>query len=73
MANIPKQAIKKMIKSYFKLQITDEAAAALAEMLEKRAKKISSLAVKNARSEKRDKVIRKDIEESALKVGLDED
>ncbi len=73
MANIPKQAIKKMIDQYYGLQITDDAAAALASMLEKRARKISKFAVNNARKDKRGKVTRKDIEAYVLKVGLDED
>lgn len=72
MASIPKQAIKKMVQSSFGLQITDEAAGALAKLLERKAKKISKFAVENAKREKRGKVIRKDIEAYVFKVGLDE-
>lgn len=72
MANIPRQAIKKMVMRSFGLQITDDAAGALARMLESKARKISKFAVKNARREKRDKVMRKDVEEYAMKAGLDE-
>ena len=72
MANIPKQAIKKMIQRSFGLQITNDAAAALADVLEKWARKISKYAVGNAKKEKRNKVVKKDIEEYVLKVGLDE-
>ena len=72
MADIPRQAIKKMIKEQFDLQITDGAAGALASMLERKAKKISKFAVNNAKRERRDKVTRKDIQEYILKIGLDE-
>ena len=73
MASIPKQAIKKMVQESFGLQITDDAAGALARLLERRARKISKFAVKNARKEKRGKVMKKDVQEYVLKVGLDED
>ena len=73
MANIPKQAIKKLIKNYFKVNISDDGAVALARILEKKAKRISKFAVKNAKREKRDRVTKKDIEEYVLKIGLDED
>lgn len=73
MANIPKQAIKKLIRKYFKVNISDDGAAALAGILEKKAKRISKFAVNNARREKRDRVTKKDIEEYVLKIGLDED
>ncbi|MDE1874170.1 MAG: NFYB/HAP3 family transcription factor subunit [Candidatus Micrarchaeota archaeon] len=73
MASIPKRAIKKMIQNSFGMRITDDAAGAMARMLESRAKKISRFAVRNAEHEKRRKVIRKDIEEYVVRVGLDED
>ena len=73
MASIPKQAIKKLIKNYFKVNISDDGAVALARILEKKAKRISKFAVKNAKREKRDRVTKKDIEEYVLKIGLDED
>lgn len=73
MASIPKQAIQRMIKESFGLQITDDAASALAGMVERKARKISKFAVKNAKKEKRSKVVKKDIEEYMLKVGLNED
>jgi len=72
-ANIPKQAIKKLIKKYFKVNISDEGAAALAKILEGKAKRISKFAVDNAKKEKRDRVTKKDIEEYVLKIGLNED
>jgi len=72
-ANIPKQAIKKLIKKYFGVNISDDGAVALAKILESKAKRISKFAVKNAKREKRDRVTKKDIEEYVLKIGLDED
>ena len=73
MATIPKQAIQRMISRSFGFKITDDAAAALAHMLESKAKKISKFAVKNAARGKRAKVTKKDIEEYVMKIGLDED
>ena len=72
MATIPRQAVKKLFNKYFGLQITDKGADALARVLEKKAKRISAFAVKNAKKDKRNKVTRKDIQEYILKVGLDE-
>ena len=73
MANIPKQAIQKMISRSFGFKITDDAAASLARMLESKARKISRFAVKNASRAKRAKVTKKDIEDYVMKVGFDED
>ncbi|MDE1855088.1 MAG: NFYB/HAP3 family transcription factor subunit [Candidatus Micrarchaeota archaeon] len=73
MANIPKQAIQKMISRSFGFKITEDAAAELARMLERKAKKMSQFAVKNASKEKRVKVTKKDIEDYVMKIGLDED
>lgn len=72
MATIPKQAVKKIFNKYFGLQITDKGADALARVLEKKAKRISAFAVKNAKKDKRDKVTKKDIEDYVLKVDSDE-
>lgn len=72
MATIPKQAIQKMIRRSFGYSISDDAAAALARMLESKAKKISRFAVRNANRERRTKVTRRDIEDYVMKVGLDE-
>jgi histone H3/H4 len=72
MATIPRQAIQKMIARSFGFKITDDAAAALARMLESKAKKISRFAVRNAARANRAKVTKKDIEEYVVKVGLDE-
>lgn len=73
MAKIPKQAIQKMIHRSFGFKITDDAANAMAKMLERKAKSISRFAVKNASHDKRTKVTKKDIEEYVMRVGLDED
>ena len=73
MATIPKQAIKRMMSQSFGLKITDEAAEALAAVLERKAKKISRFAVDSAKKDKRNKVTKKDIEDYIMKIGLDED
>ncbi len=73
MATIPTQAIKRMVLHSFGLKITDDAARAMAQELERKAKRISRFAVSNAKKEKRNKVTKKDIEEYVMKIGLDED
>ena len=73
MATIPKQAVKKLLKLHFGLKMTDDAAEALARILEKRAKKISKFAVRNAKKAKRVKVTKQDIEEFVLREGFGED
>ena len=73
MATIPKQAIKEMVLRSFGLRITDDAAGTIANMLEKKARRISQFAVKNAKKDKRNKVMKRDIEEYVMKIGLDED
>jgi len=71
MATIPNESVKKIMQKYFGLQITDDAAGAMARILEKRAKKISAFAVNNAKKEKRQKVTKEDIQEYVLNVGTD--
>jgi histone H3/H4 len=73
MATIPRQAVKKIVKKYFGLQMTDDAAGAFAGLLEEKARRISTFAVKNAKKENRSKVTKKDIQDYVLKVGSDED
>ncbi len=73
MATIPRQAIKEMVMRSFGLRITDDAAGTIASILEKKARKISLFAVKNAKRDKRNKVTKKDIEEYVMKIGFDED
>ncbi|MCL5239607.1 MAG: NFYB/HAP3 family transcription factor subunit [Candidatus Marsarchaeota archaeon] len=73
MATIPKQAIKRMMMQSFGLKITDDAALAMARELERKAKRISRLAVSNAKKQKRAKITKADIEECVMKSGLNED
>jgi histone H3/H4 len=69
MPAISKQVIKKIIKKYVKAKITDDGAEAIAALLEKKAKEISKYAVKSAASEKRNRIIKKDISSYVLKEG----
>ncbi len=72
MASIPTESIKKIVRKEFGLQITDDAALALAKMLESKAKRISRFAVANAKKRKRDKITKDDIQEYVLRVGRDD-
>ena len=62
MASIPMEAIKSLIKKQFGVKISDDGAAALAKILERKADAISKFAVDNAKKEKRDRITKKDIE-----------
>lgn len=72
MANIPAESIKRIVNKEFGLQITDDAARALAKMLESKAKRISKFAVANAKKRKKGKITKDDIQEYVLKVGRDD-
>ncbi len=61
MANIPRAAIRQLVRKYFKATITEGGADELARMLEAEAEKISKFAVENAKREKRNKVSKRDI------------
>ncbi|MGI0141113.1 MAG: histone-like protein [Candidatus Micrarchaeales archaeon] len=61
MANIPNEAIKKLIKRYANVNITDDGASALGRILEKKAVKISKYAVKNAKKQGRAKITKEDV------------
>ena len=68
MASIPKAYIKKFVKKSFGANITDDGAAEMIKILEKRAKEISSYAVVNAKKRNREgKVTKEDIMEYTLK------
>ena len=62
MASIPPEAVKKLIKKYAKVNITDDGAAAFGEILEERAREISKFVVKNAKKNGREKITREDID-----------
>ncbi|MDE1850259.1 MAG: NFYB/HAP3 family transcription factor subunit [Candidatus Micrarchaeota archaeon] len=61
MASIPRQAIKKLIKEYANVNITEDGAAALGKILEKKARSISKYAVKNAKKQGRAKITKDDV------------
>lgn len=69
MANISRDSIKKLVKDQFKVSITDGGAEAIASILEGEAKKISDFAVRNAKSNSRDKVTKTDIVDYVIKEG----
>lgn len=69
-ATIPNSAIKGMIKKYAKASITDDGAAAIAAILERKAKEIAKFAVKNAKKGSRDKVTKEDISAYTFNEGV---
>ena len=71
MQSIPKNSIKKMLKngSNPDLIVSDKAAAAIASILEKKAKRIAKFAVKRARCQKRSTITVDDIDTYRLKFG----
>lgn len=71
-ASISKQAIKDLIKRNYGFEITDDGAAAMARMIEKKAMIVSKFAVKNAKKDKRKEVTRRDLLAYAQKVGFDD-
>ena len=66
MASIPKQAIKKLIQKYAKVNITEDGAEALGKILEKKARQISEYAVKNAKKSGRIKITKEDVNKFAI-------
>ena len=71
MAKIPKNSIKKLVKSYFGASITEDGADELAQILGRKANEISKFAVNNAKLKGRDKVTKEDIKKYILN-GSDE-
>jgi len=69
MANIPNSAIKGMVKKYAKRSITNDGAAAIAGILEEKAKEIAKFAVENAKRGNRSKVTKEDILAYIFKKG----
>ncbi len=60
-ANIPAQAVKKLVKKHANVTITDDAAKEIAKILDSEAKRISAFAVKNAKKNKRERISKEDI------------
>lgn len=61
MVRIPNESIKRIIKEYVKVNITEDGASAIAKILEGKAKTISKFAVRNAKKEGRSKITKEDI------------
>ncbi|MGI0100814.1 MAG: histone-like protein [Candidatus Micrarchaeaceae archaeon] len=71
MRDIPNSTIKKIIKNSSNPDfiISDRAAAAIARILEGKAKRIAKYAVKRAKSNKRDTITEEDVETYRLMEG----
>jgi histone H3/H4 len=71
MRNISKSSIKKIVKagSNPNVIISDKAAEAIARILEQKAKRIATYAVKRAKSKKRNTVTEDDVDTYLLKFG----
>ncbi|MCL4373497.1 MAG: NFYB/HAP3 family transcription factor subunit [Candidatus Marsarchaeota archaeon] len=69
MPKIPKAVLKKLVKDKFGIAISDDAADALAGMLEKKATSIARYAVKRAQQKKRRMVTEDDIDSYKLRFG----
>ena len=69
MSKIPKATIKGIVKMSNGAKLSDKAAEAIAAILEKKAMNIASYAVKNAKKNNRNVVLKEDIEDYALKGG----
>jgi len=67
MARLSRENIKKLVKKYTNANITDEGADAIAKLLEKKAREISSFAVRKAKEKKKDKITKEEINEYILK------
>ncbi len=67
MAKISKSSIKALVKRNFKVSITDDGAAEIAKILERKANEISRFAVKNAQKDGRGKVTKEDITKYLIK------
>ncbi|MGC8669757.1 MAG: histone-like protein [Candidatus Micrarchaeia archaeon] len=69
MTIISKALVKKLVKERYSILLSDDAAEAIADMLEKRAASIARYAVKHAQKKKRSIVTEDDIEGYKLKFG----
>jgi len=67
MAQLSRENIKKLVKKYTNANITDDGADAIAKLLEKKAREISSFAVRKAKEKKKDKITKEEINEYILK------
>ena len=69
MGKISAAAIKRMVNGKNGIKMSDQAAAAIAEMLEKKASRIAKYAVGRAKSRKRGTVLEEDIESYRVRFG----
>ncbi len=69
MRKISKATIKKLVNSSGGVIISDSAAAAIANLLEKKATRIAKYAVRRAKAKKRESVIAEDIESYRVRFG----
>jgi len=67
MAQLSRESIKKLVKKYTNANITNDGAEAIARLLEKKAREISSFAVRKAKEKKRDKITKDEIKEYILR------
>ena len=67
MAQLSRDNIKKLVKKYTNANITDDGADAIAKLLEKKAREISSFAVRKAKEKKKDRITKEEINEYILK------
>ncbi|MFP3278104.1 MAG: NFYB/HAP3 family transcription factor subunit [Candidatus Micrarchaeota archaeon] len=67
MAQLSRENIKKLVKKYTNANITDDGADAIAKLLEKKAREISSFAVRKAKEKKKDRITKEEINEYILK------
>ena len=67
MSRISKATIKSIVKVNSGAKLSDKAAEAIAAILEKKATKIASYAVKNAKKKNRNVVLKEDIEDYILR------
>ncbi len=69
MRKISKAAIKKLVNASGGAVISDSAASAIAALLERKAKRIASYAVKRAKSKGREAVTAEDIDSYRVRFG----
>jgi histone H3/H4 len=67
--NIPKTAVKKLVKKRKGISLTDSAAASISLILEKKASRIAKYAFARAKKMGRDTILKEDIEAYRLKYG----
>ena len=63
MGRISRDAIRRLVKKHFDVNVTEGGAEEIAKILESEAKRIASYAVKNAKKNSRNKVIKTDIKD----------